>query len=202
MSRGFISNVVVVHFEALNALSAFDKNCQMILYTCEYLRETKTNTPLNCLRIRCAAMNYRNLQTEFRSLGCSDEAQSIAACQLYIELCEVRRKLNVKYYYNAEINKIYLTATNEVGAIESVYLPIPTSATVDLTANEPIFKALFAAHVHEISDPETVQLIFAFVDPTTTIAYYKLTLGMLSLNAMKIKRRSKIPKDEPQTTAS
>lgn len=112
----------------------------------------------------------------------------------------MRRKLNVKYHYNATIKKIYLTATNEAGAIENLYLAIPTSATVDLTATKSIFKALIAAHAHEINDPASVQLIFAFVDPSTTIAYYKLTVGMLSLDLMKVKIKSKIPNNEPRNT--
>lgn len=111
----------------------------------------------------------------------------------------VRRKLNVKYYYNDEIKKIYVTATNEAGAINCFYLAIPTTALVDLTATEPILNALTQAHVHEISDPEKVQLIFAIVDPSTTIAYYKVSLGMLSHDALKIKRR---PKNEPQTSTT
>lgn len=120
---------------------------------------------------------------------------SILFCPL-----EVRRKLNVKYYYNAAFKKIYVTTTNEAGAIENLYLAIPTSATVDLTATEPIFRALITAHAQEINDPASVQLIFAFVDPSTTIAYYKLTVGMLTLDPMKVKRKSNIPNNEPRNT--
>lgn len=96
---------------------------------------------------------------------------------------------------------MYLTATNKAGAIDSFYLAIPTSATVNLTATEPIFKALTQAHVEEIVDSEKVELIFAFVDSSTTIAYYKLTLGILSLDTMKIKSRANLPQNEPQTSS-
>ncbi|XP_031639357.1 uncharacterized protein LOC116351404 [Contarinia nasturtii] len=135
-------------------------------------------------------MNYRSLQREFRSLGCTDEAQTTASCQLYIELCEVRRKLNVKYYYNVVIDKIYMTVSNESGdAIESFYLAIPSSKTLDLTLTEPIQKELIQAHAHEINDPENVPVSLAIVDSSTTIAFYKLILGLSSLDTMKNKKQ-------------
>lgn len=133
----------------------------------------------------------------------------MASCQLYIELCEgniytpaifykflisdhisiaVRRKVNVKYHYSAELNQIYLTVGNENNdAIDSFYLAIPSNKTLDLTSTKPIQTALH--HAHEIREPENVPVNLAIVDSSTTIAFYKLTLGMSNLRTMKNKKQ-------------
>lgn len=72
---------------------------------------------------------------------------------------------------------------------------------VNLTLTEPIHKALIQTHARECSDSGNVQLILAFVDPNTTIMYYKLTPGLFSLDSQRNERKSarqRIPENEFQ----
>lgn len=74
---------------------------------------------------------------------------------------------------------------NHDGLIENFYVAIPASKTLDLTATEPTQKALIQAHASEVNDLENVSLILALVDASTTIAYYKLNLGINILPIIK-----------------
>lgn len=91
----------------------------------------------------------------------------------------------MKYYYSDELNLIYLTDNNANDTIDNIYLPNTSNATINLTATETIRKTLIQRHIHECRDPEKVNLILAIVDANTTIVYYKLTLGLISLNTLK-----------------
>lgn len=107
----------------------------------------------------------------------------------------VRRKTNVKYFYNADLNLVYLTVSNSDGAVECFYLANSSSATIDLTATETIRTKLIEAHAHECIDVNKVQLMLAIVDPNTTIVYYKLTLGLISLQSLKEERTLMQPRN-------
>lgn len=116
----------------------------------------------------------------------------------------VRRKTNVKYFYNPDLNLVYLTVSNADGAVECFYLASSSSATLDLTATETIRAKLIAAHAHECHDVDKVQLMLAIIDPNTTIVYYKLTLGLVSLASLKEERTLSQPKvcDSDQAQSS
>lgn len=96
----------------------------------------------------------------------------------------MRQKSNVKYYYNSEFNLIYLTVADDVNCIESIYLASVSSARLNMTATERIRNAILKNHAHECSSPENVQLILTIIDSNTTIVYYKLTHGMISLDSI------------------
>lgn len=91
----------------------------------------------------------------------------------------------MKYYYSDELNLIYLTDNNANDTIDNIYLANTSNASIDLTATETIRKTLIQRHTHECRDPKKVNLILAIVDANTTIVYYKLTLGLISLNTLK-----------------
>lgn len=78
--------------------------------------------------------------------------------------------------------------SNADGALECFYLAISSSATIDLTATETIRMKLLEKHAHECIDANKVQLMLAIIDPNTTIVYYKLTLGSVSLDSLKVER--------------
>lgn len=111
-------------------------------------------------------------------------------CRLFIFVFQVRKKANVKYFYNADLDFVYLTISNADGCIECIYLASPSSATIDLTATETIRMKLINSHGNECSDPDMVQLILAIVDPNTTIVYYKLNIGLHTLDPSKANRLS------------
>lgn len=91
----------------------------------------------------------------------------------------------MKYYYSDELNLIYLTDNNANDTIDNIYLANTSNATIDLTVTETIRNTLIKRHTHECRDPKKVNLILAIVDANTTIVYYKLTLGLISLNTLK-----------------
>lgn len=110
--------------------------------------------------------------------------------RLFIFTFQVRKKANVKYFYNADLDFVYLTVSNADGYIECIYLASPSSATIDLTATETIRMKLIDSHANECPDPDMVQLILAIVDPNTTIVYYKLNIGLHTLDTLKAERIS------------
>lgn len=83
---------------------------------------------------------------------------------------------------------IYLTISNADGYIECFYLARLSSATIDLTATETIRTKLVNAHSNECPESDMVQLILAIVDPNTTIVYYKLNIGLVTLDMLKKQR--------------
>lgn len=109
---------------------------------------------------------------------------------IFIFLFPVRKKANVKYFYNADLDFIYLTMSNADGYIGCFYLASPSSSTIDLTATEMIRMKLIGAHTNECNEPDLVQLMLAIVDPNTTIVYYKLNIGLVTLETLKESRLS------------
>lgn len=107
-----------------------------------------------------------------------------------IALFSVRRKSNVKYHYSKDLDLVYLSASDESHTIEDFYLASPSNATVNVSANESIRSKLIQAHAEECCDVDKVQLILAIVDPNTTIVYYRLSLGLVSLESLQNERQS------------
>lgn len=97
----------------------------------------------------------------------------------------VRKKANVRYFYDADLDFVYLTISNTDGYIECFYLVNSSNETIDLTATEAIRTKLIAAHRNECSESDEIQLILAIVDPNTTIVYYKLNIGLVTSNPLK-----------------
>lgn len=100
----------------------------------------------------------------------------------------VRRKTNVRYFYNADLNLVYLTGNDDKGFLECFYLAVSSSATLDLTATETIRAKLSESHAHECEHIDNVQLMLAIVDPNSTIVYYKLSIGLISLESLREER--------------
>lgn len=105
-------------------------------------------------------------------------------------LFSARRKPNVKYHYNADLDVVYLSASDESGIIGDFYLASPSSATVNLCATESIRSKLIQAHAQQCHDVDKVQLILAIVDSNTTIVYYRLSLGLVSMQSVQNERKS------------
>lgn len=110
----------------------------------------------------------------------------------------------MKYFYDADLDLVYLTVCNVNNCIECFYLASPSSATIDLTATERIRTKLLHSHGHECRDVDKVQLMFAIVDPNTTIVYYKLSLGLISLDSLRDEQLKIPPKigDSVQAASS
>lgn len=78
--------------------------------------------------------------------------------------------------------------SNADGYIECFYLASPSSETIDLTVTEAIRMKLIETHAHRCSEPDLVQLMLAIIDPNTTIVYYKLNIGLVTLDTLREQR--------------
>lgn len=140
-------------------------------------------------------VNYSSIYVKVSKIHLTLRNNTIFVCLIVYDIFSfhpfpVRRKTNVRYFYNSDLNLVYLTGSDDDGYVECFYLASSSSATLDLTATETIQAKLMETHAHECKDIGNVLLMLAIIDPNSTIVYYKLSLGLISLESLRDERSS------------
>ncbi|XP_066592860.1 tRNA-splicing endonuclease subunit Sen15-like [Prorops nasuta] len=102
-------------------------------------------------------------------LGCKDPVKISTAFYIYIELCEVKKLWNVKYFYNQQMDLIYLEAHQNPDASAEIYIPWSMKNHIKLDYIDKIQKEL-----------SNKQLTFVFRSGDSTSVYYRVTAGLIT----------------------
>lgn len=93
----------------------------------------------------------------------------------------------MKYHYEATLDLIYLTATDEniTNAIE-IYLPVTSCEAINLIQMESVQKTLLEVCKSDAAVAEhSFEFILAIVDPNTTVAMYRVTQNIATLDSLR-----------------
>ncbi|KAB0796644.1 hypothetical protein PPYR_10705 [Photinus pyralis] len=110
------------------------------------------------------------LREEFTKLGCQNPKSTSIAIQVYLELCEVKRYWDVKYFYNENLDSLYFSAKPTKDEEECIFFPIEVSRTVSLKYLQDLFQLC--------KNPEH-KLIVVLVNSDSTSVYYQIYNGLM-----------------------
>nr|CAH7768596.1 unnamed protein product [Callosobruchus chinensis] len=97
-----------------------------------------------------------------------DKQNAVITLQTYIELCEVKRYYNVRYYFNSDLGKYVVTANKSSSESTCAFVPISVYESLDM---------LKLKHVIKSTDYELIYLVI--VHPDSTCVYYQIADGLM-----------------------
>jgi hypothetical protein len=111
-------------------------------------------------------MDTLKILQAINELGCSDVKLCAAAFKIYMELCEIRQFLDVKYEYSKELDLIYLSGRKTRETEPDVYIPAPSMDEIDLDK------------ITQYQNHLGKSIVLAIVDTSSSILYYRMTQGV------------------------
>ncbi|KAG5875730.1 hypothetical protein JTB14_007664 [Gonioctena quinquepunctata] len=118
-----------------------------------------------------------------------NKQEAVFTSQVYLEVCEVKRYHEVQYFYNAEINKIVITAKKTKSGPTCAF--IPTTVYENLTFLR--LQSFVSTNPYEIN-----YLVIVYSD--STCVYYELSNGLIeptdtSAKHLKENKQDKLDSD-------
>ncbi|XP_058124790.1 uncharacterized protein LOC131266334 [Anopheles coustani] len=122
-------------------------------------------------------VNLQEILKSIRSLGCNDEAICCTTYRIYVHLSEERKFHDVRYYYDENLNGIYLTAKREEHVAKfEVFLPVQVPGELCL-----LDIAHYRKVVKRLNLEEKDTIVLAICDSSSTVLLYEITAGLHSL---------------------
>ncbi|CAH1132577.1 unnamed protein product [Ceutorhynchus assimilis] len=106
-----------------------------------------------------------SIKEEMQKLGV-DEKSAVVACQVFLELCEVKRYWEPKYEYNSTIHKIIIKAKKKPNEEFSIFVPIPSYEQLNFDKLQTIFGNCID------------NIFLAILHPDSTCVYYQISKGL------------------------
>ncbi|XP_050096432.1 uncharacterized protein LOC126578166 [Anopheles aquasalis] len=144
---------------------------------------------------------------KLRALGCEDESLCFAAYRVFIYLQQEKGLTDVRYQYAADLRTLYLSAKREATALSEIYLPVLSTADLDLGQLDHFRSTLIVPTSGNGEDAVVAadSLILAICDPSSTVLLYRLTSGIKSISG-KLPSRGQLMRQrqlqKPSKTAS
>lgn len=150
-----------------------------------------------CLCWRCLRVSGDNLvvfQSRYemervicehlKLLGCRSSAEIAFAYQVYLELFDVKLMHDVVFYYNIDINQIYLTAKASKNSVPCIFVPHPSH----IAATMPYIEKL----QRNLCTPECEQSItLVCIEEDSTMVFYTFFCHLIESQNPEILTRPK-----------
>lgn len=129
---------------------------------------------------------------EMLKLGCTSQSKVLLAYQTYMELCEVHVLKDVQYYYNKDLDIIYLAATDED---HELYVPISVKQS---------FTPEWINNIHQYLSPSGETRTFNLVirDTDGTCVMYKVTNDLIPPPSPEATKKRKLSEEKRNFIAS